>query len=59
MRFETVIPEILRFVPMRLGIDQIGGVHGRDERIAVEGLVDSRAIAIGMIRRAAAGRVDP
>lgn len=56
--FTGVADEILRFIPMRLGIDQFGGVHGRDERIAVEGLADSRAIAIGMIRRAAAGRVD-
>jgi carboxypeptidase PM20D1 len=47
--------EILRFVPMQVGISQIGGAHGRDERIAVEPLARSRAIAIGMIRRAAAG----
>jgi len=57
--FAGVADEILRFVPMRLGIDQLGGAHGRDERIAVEGLAESRAIAIGMIRRAALARTDP
>lgn len=53
--FAGVADEILRFVPMRLGMEQVGGAHGRDERIAVETLADSRAIAIGMLRRAAAG----
>jgi carboxypeptidase PM20D1 len=47
--------EILRFVPMQVGIEQVGGAHGRDERIAVEPLARSRAIALGMVRRAAAG----
>ena len=53
--FVGLAGEILRFVPMRLGIEQVSGAHGRDERIAVETLADSRAIAMGMIRRAAAG----
>ncbi len=53
--FSGVAREVLRFVPMRVGMDQVGGAHGRDERIAVDGLADSRAIAIGMIRRAASG----
>lgn len=57
--FAGVADEILRFVPMRLAMDQLGGAHGRDERIAVEPLAESKAIAIGMIRRAAAGESAP
>jgi len=53
--FAEVADEILRFVPMRLGVDQLGGAHGRDERISVEPLAQSKAIAMGMVRRAAAG----
>ena len=53
--FVGVSKEILRFVPMQVGIEQMGGAHGRDERVAVETLGDSKAIAIGMVRRAAAG----
>lgn len=53
--FVGVADEILRFVPMRLGIEQVSGAHGRDERIAVEPLAQSREIAVGMIRRAASG----
>jgi protein-L-isoaspartate O-methyltransferase len=41
-----------RFVPERLHMDQAGGAHGRDERLAVEHLADSVAIAVGMVRRA-------
>jgi carboxypeptidase PM20D1 len=50
--FAGVVDEIVRFVPERVHIDQAGGAHGRDERIAVEPLSDSVAIAIGMVRRA-------
>lgn len=50
--FSGVADEIVRFVPQRLHIDQAGGAHGRDERLAVEHLSDSVAIAIGMLRRA-------
>lgn len=53
--FPGVAEEILRFVPMQLGIGQVDGAHGRDERIEVEPLARSRRIAIGMVRRAAAG----
>ena len=51
--FAGVSEEILRFVPMRVSTDLVGGAHGRDERIEVEHLANSRAIAIGMIRRGA------
>jgi carboxypeptidase PM20D1 len=50
--FAGVVDEILRFVPERLNMDQAGGAHGRDERLAVEHLADSVAIAVGMVRRA-------
>ena len=53
--FPGVAAEILRFVPMQLGIGQVDGAHGRDERIEVAPLARSRRIAIGMVRRAAAG----
>lgn len=53
--FVDVADELLRFVPMHVGLEQVGGAHGRDERIAVEPLARSRAIAIEMVRRAAAG----
>ena len=57
--FAGVVDEILRFVPMRLGVDQLGGAHGRDERISVEPLAQSKSIAIGMVRRAASGEAAP
>ena len=53
--FVGIADEILRFVPMHVGMEQVGGAHGRDERIAVEPLARSRAIAIGMVRRAVSG----
>ncbi len=53
--FPGVADEILRFVPAQLGMEQVGGAHGRDERIEVEPLARSRRIAIGMVRRAAEG----
>ena len=53
--FAAVADEILRFIPMRLSMELTSGAHGRDERIAVENLAQSRAIAIGMLRRAASG----
>jgi carboxypeptidase PM20D1 len=53
--FVGVADEILRFVPQQLGLELVSGAHGRDERIAVEPLGRSRRIAIGMMRRAAAG----
>ena len=52
--FAGLVDEILRFVPERLSMDQVGGAHGRDERLAVEHLADSVAIAVGMVRRAGA-----
>ena len=52
--FAGIVDEIIRFVPERLHMDQAGGAHGRDERLAVEHLADSVAIAIGMVRRAGA-----
>jgi len=54
--FVGVAKEILRFVPMQVTMDAVGGAHGRDERIAVAPLASSRAIAIGMVRRAASGQ---
>jgi carboxypeptidase PM20D1 len=57
--FAGVADEILRFVPERLAIEQASGAHGRDERIAVETLGDSAAIALGMVRRAGAGLANP
>jgi len=53
--FAAVADQILRFIPMRLSMGLTSGAHGRDERIAVEYLAQSRAIAIGMLRRAASG----
>ena len=53
--FAGLADEILRFVPMRLAMDQVSGAHGRDERIAVDTLADARSIAIGMMRRSASG----
>jgi carboxypeptidase PM20D1 len=50
--FAGIVDEIIRFVPERLHMDQAGGAHGRDERLAVEHLADSVAIAVGMVRRA-------
>lgn len=50
--FAEVAREIYRFVPSRIPIEDASGAHGRDERIAVEGLGDSAAIAIGLMRRA-------
>jgi carboxypeptidase PM20D1 len=52
--FAEVADEIYRFVPNRVHIEEIGGAHGRDERVAVEPLAESREIAIGMVRRAGA-----
>lgn len=52
--FAAVADEVLRFVPLRADMAQVAGVHGRDERIAVAHLGDSVAIAVGMMRRAAA-----
>ena len=52
--FSGIVDEIIRFVPERLHMDQASGAHGRDERLAVEHLADSVAIAIGMVRRAGA-----
>jgi carboxypeptidase PM20D1 len=52
--FAGIVDEIIRFVPERLHMDQASGAHGRDERIAVEHLADSVAIAVGMVRRAGA-----
>ncbi len=52
--FAGIVEEIIRFVPERLHMDQASGAHGRDERIAVEHLADSVAIAVGMVRRAGA-----
>ena len=52
--FAGIVDEIIRFVPERLHMDQAGGAHGRDERLAVEYLADSVAIAVGMVRRAGA-----
>jgi carboxypeptidase PM20D1 len=52
--FAGQVDEILRFVPERLSMDQTSGAHGRDERLAVEHLADSVAIAVGMVRRAGA-----
>jgi len=52
--FAGIVDEIVRFVPERLHMDQAGGAHGRDERLAVEHLADSVAIATGMVRRAGA-----
>jgi carboxypeptidase PM20D1 len=56
--FAGIADEILRFVPERVGIEQTGGAHGRDERLAVEFLGDSVAIAIGMMRRAGDPKAD-
>jgi carboxypeptidase PM20D1 len=50
--FAGIVDEIIRFVPERLHMDQAAGAHGRDERLAVEHLADSVAIAVGMVRRA-------
>lgn len=50
-----ITDEVLRFIPLRVGIEQVGGAHGRNERIAVEPLEQSRAIAVDLIRRAANG----
>lgn len=50
--FAGQVDEIVRFVPERLQMDQSSGAHGRDERLAVEHLADSVAIAVGMMRRA-------
>lgn len=52
--FAGIVDEIVRFVPERIHMDQAGGAHGRDERLAVEHLADSVSIAIGMVRRAGA-----
>jgi carboxypeptidase PM20D1 len=52
--FAGIVDEIIRFVPERLHMDQASGAHGRDERLAVEYLADSVAIAVGMVRRAGA-----
>lgn len=52
--FAGIVDEIVRFVPERLHMDQASGAHGRDERLAVEHLADSVAIATGMVRRAGA-----
>ncbi len=41
-----------RFIPIRVSMNQVPGIHGRDERIAVAGLDQSVAIAIEMVRRA-------
>ena len=53
--FAPVADEILRFVPMQLAVGDTSGAHGRDERLLVEPLARSRAIAVGMVRRAASG----
>ncbi len=50
-----ITDEVLRFLPLRVGIEQVGGAHGRNERIAVEPLEQSRAIAIDLVRRAGSG----
>jgi carboxypeptidase PM20D1 len=50
--FAGQVDEIVRFVPERLSMEQASGAHGRDERLAVEHLADSVAIAVGMVRRA-------
>ncbi|HEB88329.1 MAG TPA: M20/M25/M40 family metallo-hydrolase [Deltaproteobacteria bacterium] len=50
--FTGIVDEIIRFVPERVHVSQADGAHGRDERIAVEYLADSVAIATGMVRRA-------
>jgi carboxypeptidase PM20D1 len=52
--FAGIVDEIIRFVPERLHMDQASGAHGRDERLAIEYLADSVAIAVGMVRRAGA-----
>ncbi|MFP6654007.1 MAG: M20/M25/M40 family metallo-hydrolase [Myxococcota bacterium] len=57
--FAGLVDEILRFIPMRVDMELVSGMHGRDERIAVEYLSDSLAIAIGMVRRAATSPSDP
>ena len=50
--FAGLVDEILRFIPQRAQMDLIGGAHGRDERVAIEHLAESVAIAVGMVRRA-------
>ena len=55
VHYMGITDEVLRFVPMRIGIEQVGGAHGRNERIAVEYLEESRAIAIDLVRRAGSG----
>lgn len=52
--FAGIVDEIIRFVPERLHMDQASGAHGRDERIAIETMADSVAIAVGMVRAAGA-----
>jgi len=52
--FAGISDEILRFIPARIPIGLASGAHGRDERIPVEFLDESVAIAVGMMRRAAA-----
>jgi carboxypeptidase PM20D1 len=52
--FADLVDEILRFIPQRIHMDLASGAHGRDERVAIEHLSESLAIAVGMVRRAGA-----
>ncbi|MFK7897118.1 MAG: M20/M25/M40 family metallo-hydrolase [Myxococcota bacterium] len=55
VHYMGITDEVLRFVPLRVGIAQVGGAHGRNERIAVAPLEQSRRIATDLMRRAGAG----
>jgi carboxypeptidase PM20D1 len=52
VHYMQITDEVLRFLPLRVGIEQVGGAHGRNERIAVAPLEESRRVAVELMRRA-------
>ncbi len=51
--FADLAQDVYRFIPARVSMDSIDGVHGTDERIPVAGLADTVRISVEILRRAA------
>ncbi len=51
--FTTVSRQVFRFTPARIGADDMGRVHGIDERIGIDNFADIIAFYAAMIRKTA------
>jgi len=51
--YAAISGDVYRFVPVRLGPGDLARIHGRDERIAVEGYADLIRFYVQLLQAAA------